>query len=126
MNENKINNPLEQIPNIDSRRMQPLPWGLVPCGDGECISVESSASAKHICSFWGGDLRHPKDLSWPTGAQMDLHAKYALHACNAFPVIQRELERIYYMEDMPEEAVKAIEVLMGKFYYEGVPPYAKG
>ena len=64
-------------------------------------------------------------MSGPPAAQMVAHAEYGQHVMNYFPIVQAELERIYGMEDMPEEAIKAIEKLMELTYFEGVPPYAK-
>lgn len=112
----------EVKPNLDSRHMQPLPWKRDEREPGKCISLHS-ANNKAICSFWGGDERHPENFEWCTAAQMERHAAYAEHACNNYPLMQSELERIYGMEDMPEEAIKAIEALMEKTYYEEVPPH---
>lgn len=110
------------VPNHDSRHMQSLPWSIVDEGEGKAPTMRS-AGKKAIASFWGGDTRHPQNFEWCTAAQAQRHAHYAAHACNAFPVIQREIERIYFMEEMPEDAIKAIEALMEKFYYEEVPKY---
>lgn len=115
-------NLLATIPNKDARTMQPLPWKLEPHEQGKCISVYS-ANKKFVCSFWGGDMRHPKNFEWCTGAQMIAHANYGAHAMNHFPAMQRAIEEIYNMEDMPEEAIKRIEALMEKTYYEEMPPY---
>lgn len=54
---------------------------------------------------------------------MIAHAEYGMHAMNHFPAMQKAIEEIYSMEDMPEEAIKAIEELMEKTYREDVPPY---
>ena len=116
----------KEVPNIDSRRMQPLPWKIEPIEEYKCVTLRS-ASRKSICSFWGGDTRYSENQEWCTSKQMVAHATYAEHALNWFPVIQAELERIYAMEEMPEEAIKAIEALMEKSYLNDMemPPYAK-
>jgi hypothetical protein len=104
---------------------EPLPWRHDIAEEGKCITLES-ASRKSICSFWGADTRYSENYEWCTSAQMKAHARYAEHALNWFPVIQAELERIYAMEEMPEEAIKAIEALMEKSYLTDMemPPYA--
>ena len=116
-----------EIPNRDSRRMQPLPWEECYREPGKCLDIKSQHTGKQIMSFWGSDKRHPKNLEWCTEAQILAHGKYALHCCNRFPDVLREIERIYWMEDMPEKAVKAIEALMERVYLqpEEVPHYAK-
>ncbi len=119
-----IESVFKTVPNNDSRRMHPLPWKIEPIEEFKCITLQSS-SRRQICSFWGGDVRYSDNHEWPTSAQMEAHAAYGQHALNYFPIIQKEIERIYGMEDMPEEAIKAIEKLMELTYFEGVPPYAK-
>ena len=114
----------KSVPNNDSRRMQALPWTADAREEGKCITLES-ANHKAICSFWGADTRYSENYEWCTNAQKENHAVYAQHALNYFPIVQAELERIYAMEEMPEEAIKAIEKLMELTYFEGVPPYAK-
>ena len=116
----------KSVPNIDSRRMQPLPWKIEPVEEFKCITLQSS-SRRNICSFWGADTRYSENYEWCTSKQMEAHASYAEHVLNNFPLIQSEIERIYAMEDMPEDAVKAIEALMEKIYLNmmEMPPYAK-
>lgn len=104
--------------------MHPLPWRIYIREEEKCITLESP-TRRAICSFWGSDTRYSKNYEWCTHAQMEAHARYGEHALNHFPMIQAEIERVYQMEDMPEEALKAIEALMEKTYFEGVPSYAK-
>lgn len=113
--------PIPTVPNNDSRRMQPMPWRLE---EGENITELYSASNKHIASFWGNDERHPENLEWCTESQRQRHAAYVHHACKSFPRVQEALERIYGMEEMPEEAIKLIEAVMEECYLGEVPPNA--
>lgn len=111
---------LKSVPNRDSRVMHPLPWFRGgPQGSGDYYSLVS-ASNKFICTFWGGDERNPKNFQWPTEQQKERHASYAMHVINYFPLIQQTIEKIYLMEEMPEEAIKAIEYLMEKIYLESM------
>lgn len=116
----------KSVPNNDSRRMQSLPWTADIRERERCITLEA-ANHKAICSFWGADTRYSENYEWCTSKQMEAHASYAEHVLNNFPLIQSEIERIYAMEDMPEEAIKAIEALMEKIYLNmmEMPPYAK-
>jgi hypothetical protein len=118
---------LKEVDNRDSRRMQPLPWVLCYHEPGKCIDVHSDHTRKHIMSFWGGDKRHPQNLEWCTAAQVAEHAKYTLHCVNLFPHILDTIDYIYRMEEMPEEAIKAIEAMMEHIYLskEEMPPYAR-
>lgn len=109
------------VPNRDSRKMQPLPYRVYH--EDKCSSL-ISINNKQIAVFWGNTERHPKNFEWCTEEQRINHIAYASHAMNYLPLVQDELERIYSMEDMPEEAIKAIETLMKTIYYEGVPKYA--
>lgn len=113
-----INKP---VLNADSRPMQPLPWREEKQEGIVNASHITSANNKQVATFWGNDDRHPQNFEWCTTAQREKHVAYTIHCCNSFPHIQAELEKIYGMEDMPEEAVKAIEALMEKIYYEEVP-----
>lgn len=116
---------LEEVDNRDSRRMHPLPWVQAYPEAGKCIDVRSERTRKNILSFWGGDKRHPQNLEWCTSEQMRNHAAYTLHCVNLFPHILAEIERIYGMEEMPEEAIKAIESMMEYIHLppEKMPPY---
>ena len=118
---------MKMVKNEDSRNMQALPWIVDPREDGKAVTLSSQHSGKVICSFWGGDERDEKNYSWCTEAQMQRHAKYAEHVLNMFPHILGQIEEIYRMEDMPEEAIKAIEGMMEHIYLEPeeMPPYAK-
>lgn len=106
---------MPMVPNNDARHMQPLPWKIDPREPGRCVDI-SSASGKAVCSFWGGVTRDVKDFEWCTEQQMIRHANYGEHAMNNFPIMQSALEEIYNMEDMPEDAIKRIEEIMGKVY----------
>lgn len=121
---NEAAKPVPITPNLDSRPMHPLPWREEKEGAFVKASNVMSVNNKNIATFWGDDERHPKNFELPTTAQREKHVAYAIHACNLFPTVQGELERIYAMEDMPEEALKAIEALMEEIYYEEVPPNA--
>lgn len=112
----------DSVPNRDSRTMQPLPWKLEHF-DGTATDMLAH-NGKAIASFWGGDERHPKNLQWPTRDQMLRHAKYAAHACNAFPKLIQALETLYEDSRTIPEVKTFIEAVMKENYTEEVPPYA--
>lgn len=109
------------VPNTDSRAIMPLPYVVEDQNDG-CTSVKSQSAGKTILTLWGADERDSSNHHWCTKAQRLRQVEYCLHAINHFPAIQNALEAIYAMEDMPEEAIIAIELCMEKVYYANVPP----
>lgn len=113
----------EPVAHTDSRPMQPLPWKQEKPELNKCISFQSH-NGKEICSFWGGNTRHPQDFQWCTAQQMQNHANYAEHALNNYPLLQKLLEDVYNTPGMPAEAINAIDEAMPKLYCQEVPPYA--
>lgn len=111
-------NLLTTVKNSDARAMHMLPWRLQ---ENDMCTDLMSHSGKHILTFWGNDDRMKLNTNWCTEKQRKNHAAYVEHAVNNFPAMQKMIEEIYNMEDMPEEAIKAIESLMSKTYFEGVP-----
>lgn len=109
------------VPNIDSRRMQPLPWGLEQKAEGKAIDMVSH-NGKRIASFWGGDDMVEGSNGCPTEDQKKRHAAYALHACNYFPHMQRIAEALYGLTNLPAHAKEIIETMMADCYYADVPP----
>lgn len=109
----EIFKPVPEVVNNDSRLFQPLPWHDV---EEEKYHDIIAYSDKIIAMVYGNDTRHPKNMQWCTEVQRRRHVKYILHACNSFPLILKIIEMIYNMEDMPEEAIKAIETMMDRIY----------
>ena len=117
-------NPYAEVPNRDSRDMQPLPWLIDRQGEGGAPTLRSK-TGRDIMSFWGGDTRCAGNPSWCTKAQAEEHAKYAEHACNNFPLLIETLEYFYdNLETMTDEMKKeGIEAVMKVAYYERMPKY---
>lgn len=113
---------LMQVPNIDSRKMQPLPWRIDLTAYGKCITIRSRTD-RDIMSFWGGDSRDPKNAEWCTAAQMEAHAKYTEHVVNHFPDLQALITMLYERGQMNQITRELIEKTMEKCYYAEVPPY---
>ncbi len=102
--------------------MQPLPWELGE--DEKCIHL-IARTQRCIATIWGNDERHPKNLEWCTVEQRKNHAAYIEHACNAFPIMQDSMERLFSIPGMPPLALEEIKRLMEQCYFEGVPPYVR-
>lgn len=120
----QVYTPVPTTPHTDARHMQPLPWKSEEEDKSHSLMAYNG---KFIATFYGNDERHPQNMQWCTQAQRKRHIAYTLHACNHFPLMQSELERIYNMEEMPEDAIKAIEALMEKVYLTmmDMPPYVQ-